>query len=108
MKKGDIYLFSLSDSMGHEQSGDRPGILVSNVVNGMLIIVPLTTNIQSLRFSHTLSIIPSKKNNLKNESVALIFHIKSVDKRRVIHRIGRIDFLDYESLSRTLKDMLYL
>ena len=106
MKKGDIYLFNLLAGVGHEQSGNRPGILVSGLVNGMLIVVPLTTNLESLRFSHTLSILPSKKNNLKSESVALVFHLKSVDKRRAIQHIGRIDLSSQADLDQILKEML--
>ena len=107
MKKGDVYLFSLSDSLGHEQSGSRPGILVSDLANGMIIIVPLTSNMESLRFSNTLSILPSKKNNLKGESVALVFHLKSVDKRRAIKHIGEIDSQDYKNLHNILNKMLF-
>ena len=106
MKKGDIYLFSLLSGVGHEQSGDRPGILMSGLVNGMLIVVPLTTNLESLRFSHTLSIIPNKKNNLNSESVALIFHLKSIDKRRVVKHIGKVDLSVQENLNQIFKDLL--
>ena len=106
MKKGDVYLFSLSDSLGHEQSGSRPGILVSDLANGMIIIVPLTSNMESLRFSNTLSILPSKKNNLKSESVALIFHLKSIDKRRTLKHLGKIDLPTQKNLNQILKDML--
>ena len=108
MKKGDIYLFNLSDGIGHEQSGDRPGILVSGLVNNMFMVVPLTTNLESLRFSHTLSIVPSKKNNVKNESVALAFQLKSLDKNSAVNHLGRIDSSDYESLDQILKDFLAL
>ncbi len=108
MKKGDIYLFNLSDGIGHEQSGDRPGILVSSLVNNMFMVVPLTTNLDSLRFSHTLSIIPNKKNNLKTESVALVFQLKSLDKSRAVHHLGRIDLSNDKSLNQILKDLLSL
>ena len=108
MKKGDIYLFNLAEGIGHEQLGYRPGILVSSLVNNMFLVVPLTTNLESLRFSHTLSILPSKRNNLKTESVALVFQLKSLDKKRATYRLGSIDSSDFNSLKQILKDLLNL
>lgn len=108
MKKGSIFLFDLSVGFGHEQHGKRPAVLVSAVLNGMLVVVPLTGNLKSLKFSHTLSIVPSAKNKLDSESVALIFQLKSIDKRRAIQRIGRLDSSDQKQLNQILKDMLVL
>jgi|SRR3989344_693429 len=108
MKRGDIYLFDLSDSAGHEQSGIRPGILASGLVNGMLLVVPLTTNLESLRFSHTLSVMPSGGNHLKNESVALVFHLKSLDRRRATKLIGKIDIQVQKEINRVMKNLLGL
>lgn len=108
MKRGDIYLFDLSNSTQHEQSGTRPGILATNLVNGMLLVLPLTTNLESLRFSHTLSIVPDGKNNLKSESVALVFHLKSLDRRRAIKFIGKIDAPVQKELNLAMRNLLSL
>ena len=51
----------------------------TEVVN---IVIPLTSNIQALRFPHTIEIKPSKKNNLDSISVGLIFQIRALDKKR--------------------------
>lgn len=108
MKRGDIYLFNLSNSIGHEQFGTRPGVLATGLVNGMLLVLPLTTNLESLRFSHTLSILPDGKNNLKSESVTLVFHLKSLDRRRAIKLIGKIDAPIQKELNRAMKNLLSL
>jgi mRNA interferase MazF len=108
MKRGDVFLFDLSVGIGHEQHGERPAILLSNPVNGMALVIPLTSNLKSLRLSHTLNVLPSKKNRLDCESVALVFQLKSVDKRRMIRRIGQLDGADIVQLNEILKDLLSL
>ena len=46
MKRGDIYLVNLSPTFGHEQSGQRPVLIVSpdafNVKTRTPIVVPIT------------------------------------------------------------------
>ena len=46
MKRGDIYIVSLDPTMGHEQQGTRPVLLVSpdrfNTFTGVPIVVPIT------------------------------------------------------------------
>ena len=47
MKRGDIYLVSLDPSLGHEQQGTRPVLLVSpdrfNTFTQVPIVVPITS-----------------------------------------------------------------
>lgn len=47
MKRGDIYLVSLDPSLGHEQQGTRPVLVVSperfNRYTNTPIVVPITT-----------------------------------------------------------------
>lgn len=106
MKKGDIYLIDLAFSFGHEQCGFRPAILMSQTVAGMIIVVPLTTNLEALRFPYTLSILENSTNNLSQNSIALVFQLKSIDKKRVNKKIGRLGNQDMTKLEKTLKDLL--
>src|SRR3989338_8884643 len=106
MKRGDIFLFNLREGVGHEQSGSRPGILISKIINGMLLVVPLTSNLEALRFSYTLNIAPSIQNGLISKSVALVFQIKSLDKKRAVKQIGCIDASGQKELNKLLEDLL--
>lgn len=46
MKRGDIYLVSLDPTLGHEQQGNRPVVVVSpaafNEVTGLPVVLPVT------------------------------------------------------------------
>lgn len=47
MNKGDIYLISLDPTLGHEQQGKRPVLVISprsfNLVTKMPIVLPITS-----------------------------------------------------------------
>lgn len=107
MKKGDIYLIDLTSSFGREQHGFRPAVLMSPAVAGMIVVIPLTTNLEALRFPYTLSILGNSiNNNLTQNSIALVFQLKSVDKKRVKKKIGRLGNQDLIKLEKTIKDLL--
>ena len=91
MKKGDICLINLEAGLGHEQYGQRPAILVSNINSGIVSVIPLTSNMEALRFPFALAILPSQQNKLQTESVALVFHFKSIDQSRIIKVVGQTD-----------------
>lgn len=108
MKKGDICLISLNFGVGHEQYGERPAILISDTKTKIVIVIPLTANLEALRFPYTLAILSDKKNNLRQESVALIFHIRAIDESRILKIIGKIDTKRQRKIDEILKRMLEL
>lgn len=108
MKKGDICLISLSLGVGNEQYGERPAILISDTKTKIVIVIPLTANLEALRFPYTLGILPNTKNNLKQKSTALIFHIRAIDKARILKTIGKIDIKLQKEIDEILKLMLGL
>lgn len=108
MKKGDIYFVNLSSGFGHEQYGFRPAVLISESVAGLVVVVPLTKNLEALRFPYTFSIVNSLLNNLEQNSVALIFQIKSISKDRLHQKIGVLSSGDLKKINLQIKKMLAL
>lgn len=109
MRKGDVCIIDLFLSAGHEQYGRRPAIIISDTVaKSIAAVIPLTTNTEALRFPYTLAIIPDARNGLFQESIALVFHIKSVDISRIISRVGRLDSSIQDKIDSLLKKFLQL
>lgn len=108
MKKGDVCIINLAAGISHEQYGQRPAILISNTKTNIVIVIPLTTNLEALKFPYTLVILPDKQNNLRQKSVALIFHIRAIDKSRVSKIIGKINKNLQNKIDVILKEMLEL
>lgn len=107
MKNGDIWLVDLSDAKGHEQRGVRPAIVVGGA-NGITLVVPLTSNMSSARFSHTCFLSPTPHNGLDAESIALVFQIVALDRDRFQHRIGTISEQHRLAVVALIRDLLGL
>ncbi len=108
MKKGDICIVDLLVGSGREQAGERPAVVISDTDTSIAVVVPLTSNAEALRFPHVSAVFPDKKNNLDVESVALIFHVRSIDKKRIKKTIGRISKNDQKKIDDILRKMLNL
>ncbi|MBU4298587.1 type II toxin-antitoxin system PemK/MazF family toxin [Patescibacteria group bacterium] len=108
MKKGDVCIVNLAVEVGHEQFGERPAILISDTKTGIIVVVPLTSNLEALRFPYTLAILPDKQNNLEQKSVVLIFHIRAIDKTRILKIIGKINKQTQRKIDYILREMLGL
>lgn len=91
----DIYYADLSPVVGSEQGGIRPVVVVQNDTGNLnaptVIVIPITTKIKNLSQPTHCLIHKSKKNGLKADSMALGEQVKSIDKSRLMERIGRID-----------------
>jgi len=109
LKKGDIWLVNLSDAIGHEQKGIRPGIVVKDIrFADMAVIIPTTKKTETETYSHTCTIQPSKENGLSDESVAMVFQIRSISKERLIEKKGRLESENLDAVKALLKDLLAL
>jgi mRNA interferase MazF len=91
MKRGTVVLVSLDPTVGHEQRGARPCVVVTDpaVIEDqrfpMLAVVPLTgTPGEGALYP---SLRPGESGLLK-PSWALIDQLRAVDKRRVIRVFG--------------------
>lgn len=111
MQEGDIYLVEIPLSSGHEQAGLRPAIIVQAAGLGKLptvLIIPLTSKLKAADFDFTFIIEPDKFNNLDVSSVALVFQLRAIDKRRLKNKIGRIGLAKLELLKQNLKEIMGL
>jgi mRNA interferase MazF len=108
MKKGDLCLVNLSVGEGHEQYGNRPAIVISDTTIDIIVVIPITSNINALRFPYTITVFPDKQNNLNRESVGLVFHIRAIDKSRITKIIGKINKELLEKIDKILREMLRL
>ncbi|MBI2107818.1 type II toxin-antitoxin system PemK/MazF family toxin [Candidatus Woesearchaeota archaeon] len=108
MKKGEIWLVELPSTNGHEQSGKRPALILSETAANIVIVVPLTSNLQALRFPDTIEVKPSKQNGLATLSVALVFHIRAIDKKRLKSKIGNLEDSSLKEVEKTIRKILQL
>ncbi len=77
MKEGDIVFLNFSPTKGHEQSGERPALVVSNELfnqhTGFILVIPITGKCKNLPME--LSLPPG----LTTKGVLLLSQPRTVD-----------------------------
>jgi mRNA interferase MazF len=110
MRQGEIWWTDLIPSQEREQNGRRPVLIISgNLLNRYLdvvIVVPLTTQIKRYKGNPILE--PNPQNQLKSISEALVFHVRSVSKDRLLEKIGEVQPEIVNEIKTTLSDILTL
>ena len=94
MSVGDIHWVALPAANGREQRGRRPAVVFQDDDYGgdlpVVLVVPLTTARAAMRYSGTTLIRPTAENGLRQASVALVFQLRAIDRRRMQERIGTV------------------
>jgi mRNA interferase MazF len=84
----------LPTANGHEQRRRRPAVILQDdrYAGGLpvVLVVPLTTARAAMRFAGTPLIQPTAENGLQQASVALVFQLRAIDRRRIEERIGSV------------------
>ena len=113
VKPGEIWIIKLSikteDTIGHETQKTRPCLTLANHPEGkMITMIPLQSNLNALNIPYTYLIKVNKKNRLKNDSVAVVFQIRSLDYKRFQNKIGLIEEKDLAKIIALLRSYLNL
>ena len=93
LKRGEIWLADLNPTRGYEQAGIRPVIVFQNDLVSQFstttITIPLTTNQRRASLPICLA-IKKGDGGLLNDSVALCFQLRVLDKARLIRKLGKL------------------
>lgn len=109
MKAGEIYWVTFPARGGHEQAGRRPAIILQGASASALLptvlVVPLTTQLDALRFPGTVLIETSSQNRLPRPSAALVFQLTAIDRRQVGNHLGNLNNEELTAIWTTLDAM---
>lgn len=109
---GDIYTTDIPSTNGHEQAGSRPAVIVQAAQFekqlSTVIIVPLTSQLGAQSFPGTLLINPDAENGLTKDSVALVFQLRAIDKKRLKRKLGRLSTIQMDQLFELVKVLMQL
>ena len=109
MEKGEIWIVQFLSKKGREQEGIRPAIIISDTKTNLVLLIPLTSNLDALKkLPFTLEIKKSHENNLGKDSIALVFQLQALDKRRLKNKIGKLESDKMNEINRTLREMFNL
>ena len=105
IKWGDICYVDFGQNFGSEQNGIRPALIIQNdkgnTYSSTTIVASITS--QDKRYLPTHVIIHPQESGLNKVSTVMFEQIRTIDKKRIISKVGHIDAsLLIESLRKSL------
>ena len=94
IKRGDIFYADLSPVIGSEQGGIRPVLIIQNDIGNKfsptVIATAITSQINKAKMPTHIE-LDAKNHGLPKDSVILAEQIRTIDKKRLKEKIGRVD-----------------
>ena len=107
MKRGDIDLANLNPTIGSEQAGTKPVLIVSrdgiNDSSPVVVIVPLTTYTVNKKIYPSHHLVKAEKNGLTTDSIVKCEQIRAIAKSRLQAKRGSLSVRDMEAVDKALK-----
>jgi mRNA interferase MazF len=105
-RRGEVYLVNFDPTLGAEIQKPRPALIVQNDIanrhSAITIVAAITSQFDDLLYPTEVLIRPPE-GGLKTDSVALLNQIRSIDKQRLVRRLGT---LKPESMDRVDRAIL--
>lgn len=106
VKRGDIFYADLSPVVGSEQGGVRPVLIVQNDVGNRYSPTVIAAAITSQKDKSKLPThieLSSQSCGLSRDSIVLLEQIRTIDKRRLKERMGRLDDISMTRINHALE-----
>ena len=103
--RGELYYADLGKGVGSEQEGYRPVVIVQNNMGNKysptVIVAPVTTNHEAKAKLPTHCYIGTES-GLDAPSVILLEQLRTIDKKRLGHFVGRLNLKHLRQLNYSL------
>ena len=108
--RGDIFLANLNPVKGSEQGGKRPVVIIQNDVGNKysptVIVAPITSRIR--KKANMPTHVPLNNDALKQNSQVLLEQIRTLDKTRLISKIGKVTEKEMKAIDQSVEISLSL
>lgn len=107
IKQGDVFIVDLDDSIGHEQKGTRPIIIIQNnflnQTSDNVVVVPLTSQRKKFQpFHYTLYQEDYPFLN-RPKNIVLAECVTCISKQRLKQKIGSVNEEDLQEIFEVMK-----
>jgi mRNA interferase MazF len=110
-ERGEIYLVNFDPTIGSEIKKTRPALIIQNDVSNEfspITVVAAITSKYDDKLYPTEILIQKNEAGLTQDSVVLLNQIRSIDRQRLIKRIGKLDDLKIKRIDIAIKISLGL
>jgi len=92
-------------NVGYEQNGSdieyrRPAVILKSLSRETCFVIPLTTSKNYHKYRPSIGLVGNK------EACALLSQMRVIDTKRLVKKIGSLDQQTFNSIRKTVKDML--
>ena len=105
-RRGDIFFADLSPVVGSEQGGMRPVLIIQNDAGNRhsptVIAAAITSRLGKANLPTHIT-VEAKSCGLTRDSIVLLEQIRTIDKRRLKERMGRVDDAAMGRIDRALQ-----
>lgn len=109
IKRGDIVLVNLDPTIGSEQGKTRPALVIQNDIGNeyspVIIVASITSRIFGKQFL-TNVVLKAQESSLDKNSTILFNQIRTIDKQRIIKKIGEIPSKQIPEVDRAIAKSL--
>ncbi len=106
VKRGDIFYADLSPVVGSEQGGVRPVLVIQNNIGNKysptVIVAAITSQMNKAKLPTHIE-VNAKEYGLSKDSVLLLEQIRTIDKKRLREKIGRINKTMMDKIDDSLR-----
>ena len=110
--RGQIYLVRFDPTIGHEIKKTRPALIIQNDIgnkfSSITIVAAITSKLSPVPYPVEVVIQPTKQNGLAVPSAIHLDQIRSVDIKRLVKPLGKIDQETMENVDNAIKVSLGL
>ena len=106
LKRGEIYYADLrQEAVGSEQGGIRPVLIIQNDIGNKYsptTIVAVITSREKKNLPTHVQLHKSDVNGLTKDSIVLLEQLKTIDKCRILGKVGKITDNETELVRKAL------
>ena len=112
IRRGDICLVAFDPTVGYEIQKTRPALIIQNNVGNtyspLTIVAAITSNLSPVPFPVEVVVLPTKATGLTATSAIRLDQIRTIDRQRILRRLGAVDAAVTEKVDEAIKISLGL
>jgi mRNA interferase MazF len=105
-RRGEVYLVSFDPTVGFEIPRTRPALILQNDIanrhSPITIVAAITSQFEESLYPTEVLITPPE-GGLTTPSVVLLNQIRSIDRQRLMRRLGRVTAGTLERVNRAIQ-----
>jgi len=104
-RRGEVFLVNFDPTVGAEIKKTRPAIILQNDIanrhSPITIVAAITSGFEDLLYP-TEVLVRAPEGGLSSDSVVLLNQLRSLDRQRLVRRIGRVTRRTMNAVDRAL------